>query len=71
MDMKKLFKFFTERHLLSYLITIMVFLIGFSQILLINRSQYPKVDLGEMRIITNYSGASPEDVELNVTNKIE
>ncbi len=69
--MKKLFKFFTERHLLSYLITIMVFLIGFSQILLINKSQYPKVDLGEMRIITNYPGASPEDVELNVTNKIE
>ena len=29
------------------------------------------MDLGESHVLTRYPGASPEDVELNVTNKIE
>ncbi|HSG28862.1 MAG TPA: efflux RND transporter permease subunit, partial [Candidatus Krumholzibacterium sp.] len=35
------------------------------------RDIYPQVDFGVMNITTRYPGASPEDVELNVTNKIE
>ncbi len=35
------------------------------------RDQFPKIDLAQMDIRTVYPGASPEDVELNVTNKIE
>ena len=69
--MKAFFRFFAERHLLANLITIMIVLMGVSSALRINRSEFPKVDIGEVVITTRYPGASPEDVELNVTNKIE
>ena len=35
------------------------------------RDKYPYVELGEINIATQYPGASPEDVELKITNKIE
>ncbi len=69
--MKQLFRFFAERHLLAHLLTIMIIMLGLSTAMVINRSQFPKVEFGEMWISTSYPGASPEDVELNVTNKIE
>jgi multidrug efflux pump subunit AcrB len=69
--MKSFFRFFARRHILANLITIMIILLGLTTYMKINRSQMPKVDLGEMVIFTHYPGASPEDVELNVTNKLE
>ncbi len=69
--MQSLFRYFAERHTLAYLLTIIVMLFGLATMLQINRAQYPKVDLGQMVITTNYPGAAPEDVELNVTNRIE
>ncbi len=69
--MKALFRYFAERHLLAYILTILVFLFGAATLWQINRAQYPKVDLGQMVVTTQYPGASPEDVEQNVTNKIE
>ena len=69
--MKSLFRFFAERHMLAYLMTILVLLFGMATLWQINRAQYPKVDLGQMVVTTQYPGAAPEDVELNVTNKIE
>ncbi len=49
----------------------MILLLGLSTLLRIQREQWPKLDLGEMWVTTIYPGASPEDVELNVTNKLE
>ncbi|MFC1595495.1 efflux RND transporter permease subunit, partial [Gemmatimonadota bacterium] len=69
--MKPFFRFFAERHILANLITIMVILLGLNTLLTIKRDIYPKVDFGQLMIITRYPGASPEDVEFNVTNKIE
>ena len=69
--MKTVFRFFAARHLLANLLTILVFLLGLSTLVTIHRSQFPTVDLGLTVITTHYPGASPEDVELNVTNKIE
>ncbi len=69
--MKSFFHFFAERHLLASLITIMVLLFGINAILTIKRDLFPKVALNEVIITTFYPGASPEDVELSVTNKIE
>lgn len=69
--MKSILRFFAERHILANLVTIMIILLGVRTVMVINRSQFPKVDLGQMVISTHYPGASPEDVELNVTNKIE
>ena len=59
--MKAFFKFFVERHLFSSLITIMILLMGVISALRINRSVFPKIDFGMMRITTYYPGASPED----------
>ncbi|UCF78360.1 MAG: efflux RND transporter permease subunit [Candidatus Eiseniibacteriota bacterium] len=69
--MRSFFKFFAERHLLAHLITLMTILLGVSTLTQIKRDIWPEVDLGVMIITTRYPGASPEDVELNVTNKIE
>ncbi len=69
--MRTFIKFFAERHTLVNLIVIMIFLLGGYTLLHINRDLYPQVDFGFMTIETTYPGASPEDVELNVTNRIE
>jgi len=68
---KSFFRFFAERHLLAWLITIMTIMLGVSALMGIKRDIYPQVDWGMMTVMTRYPGASPEDVELNVTNKIE
>jgi len=69
--MKRFFRFFAERHLLAILITLMIVLLGLNSLRTIRRDMFPEVDFGEMFVNTRYPGASPEDVELNVTNKIE
>lgn len=69
--MKSFFQFFASRHTLANLITIMTILLGLSSMLTIKRELFPSVDFGEVFIRTLYQGASPEDVELNVTNRIE
>jgi multidrug efflux pump subunit AcrB len=69
--MSSFFRFFAERHKLANLFVIMVLLMGLSTWLSIKRDQWPDLDLGEMYVTTIYPGASPEDVELNVTNKLE
>lgn len=69
--MKSFFRFFAERNILATLITIMICLLGLSTLVGIKRDIFPIVDFGMMSVITTYPGASPEDVELNVTNKIE
>jgi multidrug efflux pump subunit AcrB len=69
--MKSFFKFFAERHLLATLITIMIILMGLMTLTHIKRDSYPSVSYGIILVITKFPGASPEDVELNVTNKIE
>lgn len=49
----------------------MIFLLGLNALTHIKRDIWPEVDFGIVIITTRYPGASPEDVELNVTNKIE
>ena len=69
--MKTFFEFFIKRHLLANLMTVMILLLGLFSLYRINLSELPKIDIGEVVISTFYPGASPEDVELNVTNKLE
>jgi len=69
--MNSFFRFFAERHKLATLLTVMVILLGISTLMGIKRDIYPDVDFGMMHVMTFYPGASPEDVELNVTNHIE
>jgi multidrug efflux pump subunit AcrB len=65
------FKFFAARHKLANLFTIAVLLLGLYALTYIQRDRRPHVDFGQMTVTTRYPGASSEDVELNVTNKIE
>ena len=69
--MKKFFEFFAKRHMLATLLTLIILMLGLGSLLTIKRDIFPNVDFGVMEIATFYPGASPEDVELNVTNKIE
>jgi multidrug efflux pump subunit AcrB len=69
--MRRIFEFFAARHRLATLITIMVLLLGVHSIRVLRRDIFPRLDLAQIDIRTNYPGAAPEDVELNVTNKIE
>jgi len=69
--MKDFIRFFAERHLLVNLLTIAVILLGLYSLTKIKRDMFPHVDLDQLVVTTRYPGASPEDVELNVTNKLE
>lgn len=69
--MKKIFEFFAGRHILATLFTISILLLGINALRVLKRDIIPEVDFGQLIITTVYPGASPEDVELNVTNKIE
>ncbi len=69
--MKSLIHFFASRHTLANVFTLMVVLLGVGTLTYIQRDNFPSVDMAEMLITTRYPGASPQDVELNVTNKIE
>ncbi len=69
--MRSFIRFFAERHLLANLLTVMIIALGVTSLMQIKRDMFPNVDLDMIIITTRYPGASPEDVELNVTNKIE
>ncbi len=69
--MKALLRYFASRHTLANVFTLMVVLLGLGTLTHIQRDNFPSVDLAEMVVTTRYPGASPQDVELNVTNKIE
>ena len=69
--MIRFFRFFASRHLLANLFTGMLLLGGVATLFTINRDLFPRVELDQVVIRTVFPGASAEDVELNVTNKIE
>jgi multidrug efflux pump subunit AcrB len=56
---------------LALVFTIFMIALGLNSVSSIQRDKFPNVDLDIMSITTIYPNASPEDVELNVTNKIE
>jgi multidrug efflux pump subunit AcrB len=69
--MNGIFEFFASRHLLANLLTGMILLIGVATLFSISRDLFPRVELDQVVIRTAFPGATAEDVELNVTNKIE
>ncbi len=69
--MDAILRYFASRHRLSYLITISILMLGLYGFLKIKLEKDPKVDFAQMFVTTIYPGASSEDVELKVTNKIE
>ncbi len=69
--MKASIRFCANQRTLAYVLTFVIVFLGVSALTVIQRDNFPSVDLLEMTVTTRYPGASPEDVELNVTNEIE
>ncbi len=53
------------------MLVVLVFLAGLFTIITMQREELPTISLEMIKITTSCPGASPEDVEINVTNKIE
>ncbi len=66
-----MFAFFINRKLLVNIMVILFITAGFIALRNTPREGMPAIDLNQLSIVTRYPGASPEDVELNVTFKIE
>ena len=69
--MGKVVTYLLDHPLVTNLVSSVIVVAGIAAGLSLNREGYPNVDLDKMTIVTVYPGASPEDVELNVTVKIE
>ncbi|NCS95406.1 MAG: efflux RND transporter permease subunit, partial [Leptospira sp.] len=65
------FRFFIDRPLFVKIAILGVILISLMSIRKMQRDGFPQVDLGTMIITTKYLGASPKDVEENVTRLLE
>ncbi len=65
--MRKIITFFVQHPLLGNLITVFVLIMGYLSLTTINKEGYPKVDRKQLYITVIYPGASPEEVEANVT----
>ncbi|MFA0087858.1 efflux RND transporter permease subunit [Vibrio sp. 10N.261.51.F12] len=63
--------YFAQRSFLARIITIMVLLIGTGAVSILKLQELPDVAFAEVEITTHYPGASAQDIELNITNKIE
>ena len=69
--MTSFFRFFSERHLFATILTIMIILLGIAMLPSIKRDTFPDAELDEVIINTRYNDASPNDIELKITNPIE
>ena len=69
--MQKLIEFFLRNYKFTFVLLLLVMLVGIRGMLSLNSESYPTVDLGVAIIITPYPGAAPEDVEADVTKLIE
>lgn len=67
----KLFEFFLKKSTLIHLITFMMLFVGLLSMFFLKRAIYPSVDLSVIKVTTTLPGASAEDIETLVTNKIE
>jgi multidrug efflux pump subunit AcrB len=69
--MNNIFKFFIERPKLVNMVLILVFVMGMLSFVNLKRNALPNVDFKMMFVTTIYPGASPKDVEVNVTIPLE
>lgn len=69
--MGKLVNFFVNRPLATNLICIVAIALGLISFFKLNRQATPLVDMDQLRIVSIVPAASPEDIELSVTTKLE
>lgn len=66
-----MFKYFVDNYKLTLLITLVIVVAGLLNLFSMKREAFPNVDFAQAVITTYYPGATPEDVELLITTKIE
>ncbi len=69
--MKTIISYFLDNPKVTNMIMFLIFASGIFIALTMQRQVDPTIDFDILQISTIYPGASPEDVEINVTNKIE
>jgi Cu/Ag efflux pump CusA len=69
--MRKIISSLVLRPLVTKLILVFIVVGSILSFHFIERNSYPPVDLHTLDIKTFYPDASPEDVEINITSKIE
>ncbi len=69
--MKQLLTHIIGRRMTANVLTLVVVLLGIYAVVRLPLAEYPVVDFGSASIETSYPGASAEDVEANVTSRIE
>ena len=69
--MKSPIEFFVRNNKFTFIITLFFLVIGILGILRLNAESYPTVDFAAATVITNYYGASPEEIENEITKPIE
>ncbi len=67
----RLTEFFLKKPLNANLIMVLILLVGGLTLFQLKRATYPTVQFDILKISTTYPGASAEDVEINVTKKLE
>lgn len=69
--MQNIASYFIRRPRIANLILFLIVLVGILSAFNLRRQGYPAINFDIMKITTEYPGASPEDVEVNVTDPIE
>ncbi len=69
--MDNIINFFVRQKKLALIFTVSIIFIGLIVSFSIQRDSFPDVELDVMVVSASYYGASPEDVELGITNPIE
>ena len=69
--MRRIIEYFIGHSRITNMIILLAFLAGLLSLMLVKREMFPDVSFDSVQIRTVYPGASPEDVELYVTDKIE
>ncbi|MCP3679937.1 MAG: efflux RND transporter permease subunit [bacterium] len=69
--MQGMIKYLIEKPKVANLFVFFICLAGLFSLFRTHNSGYPNIDFGMINITTIYPGASPTDMELKITNKIE
>lgn len=69
--MKSVIEFFVRNSKFTFIVTLFFLLIGVLGLFRLNAESYPNVDFAAATVETNYYGASPEEIENEITKPIE
>jgi multidrug efflux pump subunit AcrB len=69
--MLKIFQFFVNNWRFTFMMKVIVILAGVMGLMMMNREAFPPVNFAQVSISTTYQGASPQEVEDQITNILE